>query len=125
MGFRKNARTRKGVGMEIYVDKIPKYCDDCLLQDKVNGGCVCFSKYAIKPFLSSCPLKSLTTHDNQIRADERKRVVAEIRQELMENKDCYYTIRQCNSPHYQGDYVWCNETKLNKFLDQIERGGRR
>ena len=52
----------------------------------------------------------------------RKQVCDEIFKELQENTDCYFEERECNSPHSQLPYIWFNEIRFRKFLDQIEKG---
>ena len=52
----------------------------------------------------------------------RKQVCDEIFKELQENTDCYFEERKCNSPHSQLPYIWFNEIRFRKFLDQIEQG---
>lgn len=52
----------------------------------------------------------------------RKQVCDEIFKELQENVDCYFEERKCNSPHSQLPYIWFNEMRFRKFLNQIEQG---
>ena len=52
----------------------------------------------------------------------RKQVCDEIFKELQENTDCYFEERECNSSHSQLPYIWFNEIRFRKFLDQIAKG---
>lgn len=61
--------------------------------------------------------QQLTEKEKEI----RKQVCETIFEEVQENIDCYFEIRQCNSPHTQHDYIWFNEIRFRKFLDQIEQ----
>lgn len=52
---------------KIYVDKLPKTCFECLCGDEYLGcnlGCT----------FKTCKLKSIKEYEQQIRADERKKV---------------------------------------------------
>ena len=52
----------------------------------------------------------------------RKQVCEKIFEEIQENVDCYFEERKYNSPHSQLPYIWFNEIRFRKFLDQIEKG---
>lgn len=54
--------------------------------------------------------------DLEIRLGNLKEKIFE---ELQENVDCYFEIRQCNSPHTQHDYIWFNEIRFRKFLETL------
>ena len=54
--------------------------------------------------------------DLQARLDILKE---QIFKELQENVDCYFEIRQCNSPHTQHDYIWFNERRFRWFLEKL------
>lgn len=51
---------------EIYVKEMPDICDECPFQNKTTYECVLLPKYNKKPFLQSCPLKSLHDHDKEL-----------------------------------------------------------
>ena len=102
---------------KVYVEELPDICDECPFQDKETYKCILLPKYAITPFLQSCPLKSLHDHDKELIAKVLKTVSIELENET----ETYCEIRQCNSPHYQGDYVWFNYVKFRKFIDQIQK----
>lgn len=57
---------------KIYVDKLPKTCFECLCGDEYLGcnlGCT----------FKTCKLKSIDEYEQQIRADERKKICEKIR----------------------------------------------
>lgn len=51
---------------EIYVKEMPDFCDECHFHNEENDKCILLPQYAIRPFLQSCPLKSLHDHDKEI-----------------------------------------------------------
>lgn len=97
----------------IYVDELPKSCRGCLFQcygsclggrDILNGNPyteICHLKRQ-KPI--DCPLKTLSDR----LAEERKKVVQEIRNKVEQAKFVY---------EWKGD-----EAHIQDILDQIERG---
>ena len=61
--------------------------------------------------------QSIKSHDREL----VKKVCGKISIELENETETYCEIRQCNSPHYQGDYVWFNYVKFRKFIEQIQK----
>ena len=51
---------------KVWVEKMPKSCDECPCHSIMEDRCVLLRKQAIRPFLQSCPLKSLKTHDREL-----------------------------------------------------------
>jgi hypothetical protein len=95
----------------IYVDELPKNCKGCLLHNEDNGWCqvlICYTD----DVPSNCPLKPLTDR----LAEERKKVVQEIREWCKESFD--YT----KLPNELGCWVAVNREEFFNILDQIERG---
>lgn len=62
--------------MEIIVrdERIPKNCYECSYLN------YCSLNPDFKPTVSKCPLKPLSQHDAEVRAEERKKVVAELQE---------------------------------------------
>ncbi len=59
--------------------------------------------------------QELKEHDREL----VKEVCETISIELENETETYCEIRQCSSPHYQGDYVWFNYVKFRIFIAQI------
>ena len=59
--------------------------------------------------------QELKDHDREL----VKEVCEKISTELENETETYCEIRQCSSPHYQGDYVWFNYVKFGIFIAQI------
>ena len=98
----------------IYVDELPKSCDGCCFNN--DSYCV-NNEYVIENYFTQtkhpkCPLKPLSV----ALAEERKRVVQEIRKWCKENFD--YT----KLPNELGCWVAVNREEFFNILDQIERG---
>lgn len=90
----------------IYVDELPKSCGDCRFCEKYGYYLYCSRLCKKLEYLDKekeCPLKLLTDR----LAEERKRVLQEIRDELKAD----ITIAE--------DYF-----AVVKILDQVEKGGR-
>lgn len=51
---------------KVYVDELPKICDECPCHSVMEDRCVLLRKQTIEPFLQSCPLQSLKTHDREL-----------------------------------------------------------
>lgn len=62
---------------------------------------------------NNCPI--IQSHDREL----VKEVCEKISTELENETETYCEIRQCSSPHYQGDYVWFNYVKFGIFIAQI------
>lgn len=105
--------------MKVYVDEMPERCWVCkyvskygycdLLDVKVRGDCR----------FGACPLHSLIDHDQQVRADERKKVVEEIRPQLYKHFNVnsleeYEKLSLLNS-------LFTLEV-VTEILDQVEKG---
>ena len=102
---------------EIYVKEIPNICDECPFHNNIIDKCVLLPKYTTTPFLQSCPLKSLHDHDKEL----VEKVLEKVSIELENETGIYCEIRQCNSPHYQGDYVWFNYVKFRKLAEKLQK----
>ena len=50
-----------------------------------------------------------------------KEVCEKISIELENETETYCEIRQCSSPHYQGDYVWFNYVKFRKLAEKLQK----
>ena len=118
-------------GTKVYVDELPK-CIFCpMLVNLSNIGeseelMCCLNRTAYcndysdiekieRNFKLACPLKSLKAHDREL----ARQVCEKISIELENETETYCEIRQCSSPHYQGDYVWFNYVKFRIFIAQI------
>ena len=77
---------------EIYFKKMPKSCFDY-------------------------PLKNLHDHNKELVS----KVLEKISIELENETETYCEIRQCTSPHYQGDYVWFNYVKFRELAEKIQK----
>ena len=102
---------------EIYVKEMPDICDECPFQNKTTYECVLLPKYNKQPFLQSCPLKSLHEYKKEL----VEKVLEKVSIELENETGIYCEIRQCNSPHYQGDYVWFNYVKFRKLAEKLQK----
>lgn len=100
--------------MKVYVDKIPKKCEDCVFSEtgfvwdsevrfcKLKPRCMNWIALYDKK-RKDCTLCSLVDHDNQV----RKEVVEEIKIEVQKEKE-------------DNDLAWLGFKKLNRILDQIQ-----
>ena len=78
-------------------------------RQKKNIGEIIDKKYFTK--------EELQTHDREL----VKEVCEKISMELENETETYCEIRQCTSPHYQGDYVWFNYVKFRKFAEKLKK----
>ena len=101
---------------KVYVDKLPKSCWDCFCQDNENGRCKILEKYT-DYVPKDCPLIDIKDHNRELVA----KVLERVSKELENETETYCEIRQCTSPHYQGDYVWFNYVKFRKFAEQLKK----
>ena len=96
--------------MKVYVDELPKSCEDCVCHNGVSGRCKILHRVTFDIPPRDCPLQSLSDYTKQV----RKEVVQEI-------KD-------------NSEYVFVNEEDINKIvipswqipskvLDQIQDKG--
>ena len=121
--------------MEIYVDELPKCCLVCKMacpeeQRCVDGFTMDCDYCGVSERPASCPLKPLTdielkyyngqilhsefaSLENKIRAEERKKVVQEIRNYMENHSHIVPVISKKRNVIYK--------IGLNRFLDQIER----
>lgn len=105
---------------EIYVNEKPKSCYICPCFDtseamsSITGT---YTKFKQGRTLEDCPLKSIHDHDKELVA----KVLEEVSKELENEIETYCEIRQCNSPHYQGDYLWFNYVKFRKFAEKLQK----
>lgn len=114
---------------EIYVKEVPKSCKECpcSFQDVATcKWCNAYNKGKLtyisddtysKERFEDCPLKLLKDHDKELVAKVLKLVSIELENET----ETYCEIRQCNSPHYQGDYVWFNYVRFRKFAEKLQK----
>ena len=58
----------------------------------------------------------IKTHDREL----VKEVLEKVSIELENETETYCEIRQCNSPHYQGDYIWFNYVKFRKLAEKLQ-----
>ena len=58
----------------------------------------------------------IKTHDREL----VKEVLEKISIEHEKETETYCEIRQCNSPHYQGDYIWFNYVKFRKLAEKLQ-----
>lgn len=111
------------MSQEIYVKKMPKSCFDCpIIVEGIEGYDCCVCAFLVKAAetknrLKDCPLKSL--HDYKKELVEK--VLEKVSIELENETGIYCEIRQCNSPHYQGDYVWFNYVKFRKLAEKLQK----
>ena len=61
--------------------------------------------------------KNLKQHDREL----VKEVLEKVSIELENETETYCEIRQCNSPHYQGDYIWFNYVKFRKLAEKLQK----
>lgn len=87
----------------IYVDEQPETCLDCEFCSKRNYCCILMKK-DVREYRDECPLNLLSDR----LAEERKKVVSEIRNKVKQAKLVY---------EWKGD-----EIHIEEILDQIERG---
>ena len=102
--------------MKVYVDELPKDCIKCSFCEKYGYYLYCIKLCEKLEYFDKekdCPLKLLTDRI----AEERKRVVQEIRKTAQNNfefiicDECYNTI---------DNDVYISSKDLTKILDQIE-----
>ena len=112
---------------KVYVDELPENCSKCLFcYDNrpywKSTDCILLRKeldeYEIETSVNeNCPLQSIKTHDREL----VRQVCEKISIELENETGIYCEIRQCNSPHYQGDYVWFNYVKFRKLAEKLQK----
>lgn len=88
---------------KVYVDELPKICDECPCHSVMEDRCVLLRKQAIRPFLQSCPLKSLKTHDRELVKEVCGKIARNVRVRKIQEE--WYAI----------------ETDLRAALDQIQK----
>lgn len=86
---------------KVYMNNLPETCDECPCHSVMEDRCVLLHKQAIEPFLQSCPLKCLKTHDQEL--------VKEVCEKIRENIEA----RNIN----ELDII----NRLAVFLDEIEK----
>lgn len=87
---------------KVYVDELPESCDECPCHSVMEDRCVLLHKQTIEPFLQSCPLKSLKTHDREL----VKEVCEKIKLKFSDTRTHNWGIEQF---------------ELYEFLDQIQK----
>lgn len=107
---------------KVWVEEMPESCDECKYYTQFTDGMGCIVAQELRPMdecgnymQASCPLRSIKDHDQEL----VKEVCEKISTELENETETYCEIRQCSSPHYQGDYVWFNYVKFGIFIAQI------
>lgn len=101
---------------KVYVDKMPEDCWDCLIHNGEDGHCKILNNFT--DYISKdCPLIDIKDHDRAL----VKEVLEKVSIELENETETYCEIRQCNSPHYQGDYVWFNYVKFRKLAEKLQK----
>lgn len=106
--------------MNIYVDEMPKECWNCpCSQNDIEWNCGLDdgTNYYFLDEIDggACPLHSLTDHDQQVCADERKKVCKQI-YKIFTNESIWKEIKK---------YWWLNNgecKELKNILDQVEKG---
>ena len=105
---------------KVYVDELPKSCVGCKYFAEHRRQCnleLCFQWSEEKQKYNDCPLKSLHDHNKEL----VEKVLEKVSIELENETGIYCEIRQCNSPHYQGDYVWFNYVKFRKLAEKLQK----
>lgn len=111
--------------MKVYVDELPKDCFECACFNSDNDGfCPCQLSREENNFADfykfsdmgeeNCPLQLISTHDEEIRADERKKIFDMI-YDVMECADIKYLDH--NYDEFALDY-----DKFKIVLNKIEKG---
>lgn len=105
---------------KVYVDELPKSCVGCKYFAEHRRQCnleLCFQWSEEKQKYNDCPLKILHDHDKEL----VEKVLEKVSIELENETGIYCEIRQCNSPHYQGDYIWFNYVKFRKLAEKLQK----
>lgn len=104
---------------KVYVDELPESCIDC--DFAFDGKCQALESkeyYCIENCRrSDCPLQSIKDHNREL----VEKVLKAVSIELENETETYCEIRQCTSPHYQGDYVWFNYVKFRKLAEKLKK----
>lgn len=80
-----------------------------------------FEKQNVFGLIEQMKVKAIGVTKEKILAI-RRQLCDKIFKELQENTDCYFEEKECNSPHSPLPYIWFNEIRFRKFLDQIAKG---
>lgn len=88
---------------KVYVDELPESCDECPCHSVMEDRCVLLRKQAIEPFLQSCPLKLIKTHDRELVKEVCEKIARNVRVRKIQEE--WYAIK----------------TDLRAVLDQIEK----
>ena len=94
---------------KVYMSKLPEIYDECPCHSVMEDRCVLLRKQTIEPFLQSCPLKSLKTHDREL----VKEVCEKIRNFLLDKCEFDYGY-YINDGDFTVPDLWY-------FLDQIQK----
>lgn len=110
--------------MKVYVDEMPKRCSDCpCFQDDIEWNCGIDdgTNYYFLDEIDggACPLHSLTDHDQQVRVDERRKVVEEIRPQLYKHFNVNSLEEYEKLPLLNSLFTLDVVTEI---LDQVEKG---
>ncbi len=87
---------------KVYVKEMPDICDECPCHSVMEDRCVLLLKQTIEPFLQSCPLKSLKTHDREL----VKEVCEKIKLKFSDTRSHNWGVERI---------------ELYEFLDQIQK----
>ena len=112
--------TRKEYNMHIIVDELPTSCVGCKCFAEHRRPCnleLCIEWNEVKFKFNDCPLKILHDHDKELIT----KVFEKVSKELEHETGKYGEMRQCTSPHYQGDYVWFNYVKFRKLAEKLQK----
>ena len=88
---------------KVYMNNLPETCDECPCHSVMEDRCVLLRKQAIEPFLQSCPLKSLKTHDRELVKEVCEKIARNVRVRNIQEE--WYVI----------------EADLRAILDQIQK----
>lgn len=86
---------------KIWVEKLPKSCDECPCHSIMEDRCVLLRKQAIEPFLQSCPLKSLKTHDRALVRQVCEKIMHLAK---LQNNDNFYIMIGCIIDEIRKEY---------------------
>ena len=115
---RKTKEVKKMSEQKVWVEKMPESCGDCEFCEDSEFGFYC-SRLCIKlKYINrekDCPLHSIKDYKKELVNEVCEKISIELENET----ETYCEIRQCSSPHYQGDYVWFNYVKFRIFIAQI------
>lgn len=107
--------------MKVYVDEMPICCKVCPFMDRIWCDITGKELVIIKDKPKKCPLKLISDHDKQVRADERKKVCKKLRQKV---ENMYFAEDQ-DKGSIELAIIGSRNEAVDEFLetlDQIEKG---